>query len=201
MARPSNTAQRRREITAALIDVMAQRGYEGASTQAVAEAAGLSPGLVHYHFASKREILVAAVEALVEGVEQRYATRREGAASAQAELDAFVDAHLALGDDADPDAVAAWVVVGTTALHEEVVRHVYAEAIEGRVREAEARLRACAQERGHRPRSMRRQAAGLVAVIEGYYRLSAAAPSVIPSGSAAKTVRAMIDGLLASRSA
>ena len=198
MPRPSNTAQRRREITAALIEVMAERGYEGASTQAVADAAGLSPGLVHYHFAAKREILVAAVEALVEGVQRRYAARREGAASARAELDAFVDAHLALGDDADPEAVAAWVVIGTTALHDEVVGHVYAEAIEGRVREAEARLRAAAQADGYRSRSMRRQAAALVAAIEGYYRLSAAVPSVIPSGSAAKMVRAMIDGLLAS---
>ena len=40
---------------------MADRGYERASVTAIAKAAGLTPGLVHYHFHNKKEILLALV--------------------------------------------------------------------------------------------------------------------------------------------
>ena len=50
MARPRNTEERRRQIVDGLRLVMAENGYDGASVQAVAKAAGLTAGLVHYHF-------------------------------------------------------------------------------------------------------------------------------------------------------
>ena len=42
-----------------------------------------------------------------------------------------------------------------------------------------------------------RDAAGLLAAVEGAFRLAVLAPEVIPEGAAAQTVRQMADGLLA----
>ena len=65
MARPSNTDERRLQIMGALVKVMARRGYDGASVADIARAARLTPGLVHYHFKNKQEILLAALRDLV----------------------------------------------------------------------------------------------------------------------------------------
>src|SRR5688572_16523956 len=106
MARPSNTEQRRKEITSALVRVMAKRGYAGASVTDIARAARLTPGLVHYHFENKQEILLAALADLVArhdaGLERRL---REAGADPERELDAFIDFHLGRGADADPQAL------------------------------------------------------------------------------------------------
>ena len=67
MPRTPNTAVRRRQIVDGLCRVMAREGYGHATVQAIAAEAGLAPGLIHYHFADKREILVELVETLRRG--------------------------------------------------------------------------------------------------------------------------------------
>lgn len=50
--------QKRKQILDAAYQVMAEKGYESSSIKDIAAAAGLSaPGLVHYYFKSKAEIL------------------------------------------------------------------------------------------------------------------------------------------------
>src|SRR6185295_16459726 len=103
MPRPSNTDERRAQITGALIKVMARRGYDGAAITDVARAERLTPGLVHYHFDNKREILLAALAELVTRHQARLELRLTAAAGdPAAELAAFIDFHLGLGADADP---------------------------------------------------------------------------------------------------
>ena len=41
-------------------DVIAQRGVEGMRTRHVAEAAGVSTALLHYHYGSKRDLIFAS---------------------------------------------------------------------------------------------------------------------------------------------
>jgi TetR/AcrR family transcriptional repressor of bet genes len=82
MARPSNTEERRQQIVEGLLRVMAKRGYERASIAEIAKEAGLSSGLVHYHFKDKQEILLTAVEQLAARVRTRgrhAAAARQGA--------------------------------------------------------------------------------------------------------------------------
>lgn len=55
-------------IVEAAIQCFARHGYEGASTKEIALAAGVSKSLLHYHFASKEEILIASVTRLSEGI-------------------------------------------------------------------------------------------------------------------------------------
>ncbi|HEX6239866.1 MAG TPA: TetR family transcriptional regulator, partial [Polyangiales bacterium] len=116
MGRPSNSAERRAQIVDGMLAVMQRSGYEGATIQAIGKAAGLSPGLLHYHFATKQEVLIALVETLTAQLAERYEAHKAAAGSPAERLYAFIDAHVALGRDADPRAVAAWNVVGSEAL-------------------------------------------------------------------------------------
>lgn len=215
MGRPSNTAVRRAQIVRGLEQVMAANGYERASVAAVAEAAGLAAGLIHYHFESKQEILVELVRDLGQRLAQRRdeATRRAGS-DPRRRLEAWLDAHVALGRGADPQAVVCWITIGAESLRQPEVRAIYTQALEQERDELEALIGAAvASLRGPAPsaqanavaRPTRRtsprvkaMAAGLLAAIQGAYLLGTAAPGVAPRGFARAALRAMLDGMLAS---
>jgi TetR/AcrR family transcriptional regulator, transcriptional repressor of bet genes len=57
-------AERREQILAAAMDVATRHGLEGLTIRRVALEAGLSHGLVHFHFESKAELLVALLDRL-----------------------------------------------------------------------------------------------------------------------------------------
>lgn len=63
-------SEARLQATAALLDAAEQLlyevGYAGVSTRAVAEAAGVKPGLVHYYFGSMEELLTQTLERFVD---------------------------------------------------------------------------------------------------------------------------------------
>ncbi|MFL5843486.1 MAG: TetR/AcrR family transcriptional regulator [Solirubrobacteraceae bacterium] len=48
-----------RRLLVAALDCFADRGYHGTTTRQIAEQAGMSPGAVYVHFASKAELLYA----------------------------------------------------------------------------------------------------------------------------------------------
>jgi TetR/AcrR family transcriptional regulator, transcriptional repressor of bet genes len=176
---------------------VAREGYARATVAAVAKAAGLTPGLLHYHFESKQDMLVALVEQLTGALDARVEARlaRAGPAPRQ-QLHAFLDAYVGLGEDADPRAVAAWVVVGAEAVREPQVRALYTQAVGVTLARLRELLSACLRDEGRATRHVGRMAAGLLSAIEGAYRVSAAAPGVLPEGFAAPTLRRMADGML-----
>jgi len=196
MARPSNTEERRLQIVEGLLLAMAEHGYDGASIPQIAEAAGLSGGLVHYHFASKQEILLALIELLSERMRQRYARRLREARSPRTRLYAFLDAHVALGSDASPESVACWVAIGAEALRQKEVQSAYRKVTRGAVlqlRELVAQVLEDERRAGDHAEEI---AAALMAAIYGCYQLSQAAHAA-PKGFAAPMLRRMADGLVA----
>jgi len=52
----------RAKLIEAAYEVLATQGYEATTIKAVAQAAGVAPGLIHYYFASKEELLAAVLE-------------------------------------------------------------------------------------------------------------------------------------------
>lgn len=67
MARMSS-AERKRRLTAATLEVVAKKGVEGATTARIAEAAGLSPAALYKHFATRKELLLAALDSLYDTI-------------------------------------------------------------------------------------------------------------------------------------
>ncbi len=62
MARANITAVRRREIIDATVRVMASRGWNETSIDEITREAGVSRGLVSYHFKDKNELLSGVLE-------------------------------------------------------------------------------------------------------------------------------------------
>lgn len=197
MARPSNTGVRRAQIAGALLKVMAKRGYDGASVADIARAAKLTPGLVHYHFATKQEILLAAIAELVArhdaGLKGRLGEAGEDPA---AQIAAFIDFHLGLGAYADPEALAVWILLGGEALRQPEVRREYAAALTAWIATLAGIVRRGAKERAFECHSPEAAASALVAAIQGYFALAATAREAIPKGSAAASTLRMAEGLL-----
>ncbi len=185
MSRRSNTAQRRAEIVGALLAVMAEHGYEKATIQLIAQKAGLAPGLLHYHFNTKAEILLELVKTLAHLSRQRFQGCAESASTADERLRAYINARLAKGHGADPNAVAAWVVIGTEAVRQPDVRAVYQDVVRAEMELIEELLSACLIDRRTELTKVRPLAAALLALIEGAFQLASAAPEVMPVGYAA----------------
>jgi TetR/AcrR family transcriptional repressor of bet genes len=197
MPRATNTEQRRAQIAAALIRVMARRGYDGASVAKIARAARLTPGLVHYHFKSKQELLLVALRELVSrheaSLEQRLAELGEDPARQLADL---VDFHLGLGAYADPEALACWILLGGEALRQPKIRAELERALAAIARRLEAIIARGVDRGCFACGDPAAAASALVAAIQGYFVLAATARSVIPRGSAAACTKRMADGLL-----
>jgi TetR/AcrR family transcriptional regulator, transcriptional repressor of bet genes len=197
MGRPSNTEVRREEIIDGLLAVMSERGYERASINEIAKASKLSPGVVHYHFKDKQEILLELVRRLGERISGRTAALlAQAGEDPRRRLDAWIDAHLALGDDADPRAVASWVVLGAEAIRQPEVRRAYASILAADFELLERLVAEALYQRQSKRAGSKAIAAALMAAVQGYFVLSASAPDVTPKGSAAAAVKRMADGLL-----
>src|SRR5262245_38836428 len=197
MPRPSNTEERRAQITGALVKVMARRGYDGASVADIARAARLTTGLVHYHFENKREILLAALQDLVAthdaGLEARLA---EAGGDPAAEVAAFLDFHLGLGADADPETLACWILLSGEALRENKVRVEFEKALAATATRLASVIRRGVELGVFACDHAESAASALVASIQGYFVLAATARKIIPRGSAAKSAKQMAEGLL-----
>ena len=195
MPRPKNTGERQRQIVEGLLRVMSERGYERASVQAIARAAGLSPSLVHYHFKNKQQVLLALIGRLGEIIGARFEARASRAADPWQRLDAFIDAHLALDETADPAAVACWVAIGAEAVRQPEVRAVYQETVQNELALLASLVGDVLAHESRAEEAAGSIAAGLFAAIQGSYQL-AAVTRAAPEGFAAPTVRQMARGLI-----
>ena len=69
--RPARPENGRRDLMDIAIDCFARYGYQGASIDRIAKAAGLTKGAIYYHFKDKEELLFAAVKNRVGQFERR----------------------------------------------------------------------------------------------------------------------------------
>ena len=197
MPRPRNTEERRTQIIAGLQQVMAARGYEGASVVAIAEAASITPGLVHYHFRNKQEILLELLQALTRGWSERAASgKTAGEAKPREQLRKLVDAWLALDDRADPSAVACWVTIGAEAVRQSEVRDLYVSVVTEARSSLETAVTLVLKSENRSVKEARNIATGLMCAIEGYFQIAVVSPGTVPRGTAAGTAYAMAIGAI-----
>ena len=93
MAITSRGARSIHRIVDAAARMFGREGFRGASMHAVARAAGVSKGLLHYHFQSKEHLLIEAVRAtfrqLHRRFDERFSAGDRGLAAATEALDAL----------------------------------------------------------------------------------------------------------------
>jgi TetR/AcrR family transcriptional regulator, cholesterol catabolism regulator len=89
---------RRDTLLAAAAAVIAARGYDATSMRDIAQAAGMQPGSLYYHYASKDELFVAvhesAIAAIVAAVETAVAAHDDPWARMEAAAAAHLEALL-----------------------------------------------------------------------------------------------------------
>lgn len=120
--------------------VLATHGFAGATIAAVAEEAGVAPGLVHHHFESKEELLTALLADLV----ARFRARADAIDGEHDPLLAYGEAALGLDERADLVAARCWVgvfaeAIRSPALFAQVRRLIDAEIL-GLERRSKGRL-------------------------------------------------------------
>lgn len=190
--------ERREQISRALLAVMAQHGYASASIAKIAREAGITPGLIHYHFPNKQAILLDVVERIVTRQLARLTEALHGLHHPTQRLDALIDAFLATGDSADPAALAAWVSISAEAIRQPEVRDALHGALGRLIAPINEILAAGVADGAFRfaPLTPQTCAAAVLATIQGYFTLAATAPDMIPPASAAPCARRMLHGLL-----
>ena len=99
MPRPTVAAARREEIIQATIRCLARDGASGLRMKGVAREAGVSQAILHYYFANKRAIFIAALDTVSRDLNRRLARRLEGARDARARLRAVIGGCLGLADE------------------------------------------------------------------------------------------------------
>jgi AcrR family transcriptional regulator len=89
------SAEERRElILDAALEVFARRGFNGASIDEIAHAAGVSKALIYEHFPSKRDLHVSLLERHVQEIFERLAEAAATSDPGDVRLRAGVDAFL-----------------------------------------------------------------------------------------------------------
>ncbi|MGH8682796.1 MAG: TetR/AcrR family transcriptional regulator [Burkholderiales bacterium] len=92
---PGTTHRRAPEIIEAAARVFAERGYHGASTQAIADVLGIRQASLYYYFASKEEALEQVCTMGVEAFVEQAAAIGARSGTAADKVRGLIRAHLA----------------------------------------------------------------------------------------------------------
>ena len=128
-ARKTNPTRER--LIEAAFAVVAREGLEAASVKTIAAEAGVTPGLMHYHFPTKDALLEAAMRRGLDGYRQRLIAKRT-ATPPEEQLAAFF-AEARAGAEADADFFRVRLAFAAQALSNPglaaVLRDLNAEAV------------------------------------------------------------------------
>jgi AcrR family transcriptional regulator len=91
MGRKSNAPQRREQIIWALYDCLVEKGSEKVTVKEIAARAGLPPGVIHYYFTSKDDIVLKLAEAIVDKYSTMFDERLAGAVSIEQRIESAID--------------------------------------------------------------------------------------------------------------
>lgn len=192
MGRPSNTTQRKQEIVDALLRVMAERGYEKASVQSIAKEAGLAPGLIHYHFKTKQDILMALVNWIASSATERLVHMNKQVSDPWDKLTAFINARLATGETEMPEVVSAWVVIAGESIRQPEIKKVYQGLIERQLELLNELIANVWEGKSISSNEVINLSAIVLAAMEGAFQLSATASDVMPQNYAAESLLELI---------
>ncbi len=108
----TRSADTRTRILEAAFRELGRRGYENTSIKDMAEAAGVAQGLVHYHYKSKQQLVLAVLEFVCRKVELGV----EGEAGA---LEAFEQTKTMLRESRDTNSL--YIQLIGVSLHDSVI--------------------------------------------------------------------------------
>lgn len=124
------TASTQRALLQATIDCLVDHGYAGTTTRLVAERAGVSRGAQTHHYATKRDLVVAAIEALFDDQARLFAEAFETVPPSERTYSRAVDALWEIVSGPAYAATLEVVVAGRTDDELRAVIHGVAAKLE-----------------------------------------------------------------------
>ena len=91
MGRKSIAHKRREQILWALYDCLSEKGHEKVTINTIAAQAKLSPGIIHYYFKNKDEIVSMLAEAIIEKYGDIFDLRLSEAGLNEQPIDILID--------------------------------------------------------------------------------------------------------------
>jgi TetR/AcrR family transcriptional regulator, transcriptional repressor of bet genes len=169
---------RRAALIEATLDLIAEGGPEAATVRAIAEHAGVTPGLIRHYFATKEDLVAAAHEALMSSLTAAAAARLDDLPDdPRARLAGFVAASVS-PPVTGPRAMALWAAAMQLVPRDPVMRRVheatyldFRDRLEGLIADA---LRAAG--RAVHPPTIRAHAIAGNALIDGLWLEASALP-------------------------
>lgn len=164
-------ADRRQTLIEATLACLAREGHDGLSIRRIAEAAGVSVGLINHHFASKTALVAEAYRSLHERLSVDLAQSLAALppdATARARLDRYVEATFS-APNLDPDILHIWVVFWSLSRHTPEIREVREATYAASLSTLEGLIDGALAEAG-RPATLAHLAAiGLTALLDGLW--------------------------------
>jgi TetR/AcrR family transcriptional repressor of bet genes len=195
LGRHKNTDLRQKQIVAGFAAAISELGYAGASIAVIAQNAELTPGLLHYHFKSKEDILRALIKEMSAYISDRVAMKLEGLRKPTpiSRIEQVIGAFLDLDSGSNLVFVRCWTVIFAEAATNIKVRGVVHRGLLEQLDE----IKKVAQEiwNEDKKRSVDELASLILAAIQGYILIGTVAPDLIPRGSASKMVSSMVFSL------
>lgn len=87
MGRKSNAMQRQEQIIWALFECLSEKGHEKVTVKEIAARAKLTPGVIHYYFNSKDEIVASLANAIVKKYSNLLESRIAAATSVEQKIE------------------------------------------------------------------------------------------------------------------
>lgn len=181
--RESEEARRDALILAAM-DLVAEGGLQAATVRAIAERAGVTPGLIRHYFVTKEELTRAAFRRLMDRMTADSALTLQSAGENPARrLAAFVTASVS-APVVDPKRLSLWATFLTILRTDPQAREVHEHAYRAYRDLLETLIRDLPRAAG--PDQCRREAIACNAVIDGLWLEGSALPDGFAPGELAE---------------
>lgn len=162
----------RRALLAAAAELIPELGWGSVTTRAVAERAGVRPGLVHYHFDSVEALLVAAATRAARDLSDDIGGVLDDAEDIAAGVDALVAGVTAVADE--PAVLLTEAALASSRIP--VLQRTFADVLA----DLRARIAAWLTSRGHTGDPVA-TAAVLTAALDGWALHRAGDPALDPA--------------------
>lgn len=185
---------RKAALIAAALALIAKGGQQAATVRAIADHAGVTPGLIRHYFAGKDDLTRAAYQRLMEQMTADSITVLEtAAATPEGQLAAFVAASLR-PPVADPTAVGLWAGFLHDVQRDPAMREVHSTAYLGYRDQLQSLI--AALPRRADPAQLRADAIACNAVIDGLWLEGSVLPERFEPGEIERIGLASVSAIL-----
>lgn len=176
--------QRKRTLIEATLELVAEKGVQGATVRGIADRAQVTQGLIRHYFSSKEELITAAFEHhMTQMTDLTFAPVADVKGSARDQLRVFVQSSL-MPPVVDPRSIALWAGFLNKVQHDAQMKETHAKTYVQFRDRLEKLIRAALEEAGREtePARLYQLATACNALIDGLWMEGGALPEAFTPG-------------------